>query len=221
MIKYSFIILSLALCSFIGIEYKIKHTDNSADTRVERKKLSSINAAAVAYAFKGVKAIQNSMHTQFKYVAIIDFSKPSTEKRFYLIDLTDSSIICNDYVCHGKHSGENYATHFSNDIQSEKTSLGFYKLSEMYYGEYGLAIRMDGLDNGFNNNARARSMVMHSATYADSTVINELGRLGRSPGCPTLPMHTFHSIAPRIANNTLVFHYYPDENYLNNSVWLR
>lgn len=220
MIKYSFIIVSLALCSFVGIEYKIKHTTNSASVRVERKELASINIAAVEYTFKGLKAIQDSLHETFKYVAIIDYSKPSTEKRFYLIDLTDCSILSSDYVCHGKHSGENFATQFSNEMKSNKTSLGFYKLSEMYYGEHGLAIRMDGLDQGFNDNARERSIVMHSATYADPAVITELGRLGRSLGCPTLPMHTFQAIASKIANNTVVFHYYPDVNYLHNSVWL-
>lgn len=182
--------------------------------------LSGLSPAVYEYALKGMHSIEDSLHKNFKYLAVVDFSKPSTERRFYIIDLSDTSIVCTDYVCHGKYTGDNYATSFSNQIESNKSSLGFYQLSETYIGAHGLSIRMDGLDNGFNNNARKRAIVMHTADYANESIIKELGRFGRSLGCPTLPEKTFNTFANQLSNNAIIFHYYPDKNYLENSVWL-
>lgn len=183
-------------------------------------KLTGLSPSVYAYALKGFISIQDSLNKKFRYLAVVDFSKPSTERRFYLIDLADTSIVCTDYVCHGKHTGENFATSFSNEVESNKSSLGFYMLSESYTGQHGLSIRMDGLDKGFNDNARKRAIVMHTADYADEKLCKTQGRLGRSLGCPALPASTFKTIAPQVTNNALIFHYYPDANYLTNSVWL-
>lgn len=191
--------------------------DGSISTK---KDMRGLNPSVYAYALKGFNSIQDSLNKKFRYLAVVDFSKPSTERRFYLIDLTDTSIVCTDYVCHGKYTGENFATSFSNEVESNKSSLGFYMLSESYTGQHGLSIRMDGLDKGFNDNARKRAIVMHTAEYADERLCKEQGRLGRSLGCPALPVSTFTTIAPQVTNNALIFHYYPDNNYLNNSVWL-
>ncbi|HSY61737.1 MAG TPA: murein L,D-transpeptidase catalytic domain family protein [Cytophaga sp.] len=195
-------------------------TGGQGDESAKKFDLVGLDSSVYSYALKGLNSIQDSLHQKFRYLAIIDFSKPSTEQRFYLIDLTDTSLVCTEHVCHGKYSGENFATSFSNETNSYKSSLGFYKLSETYYGEHGLSIRMDGLDCGFNDNARKRAIVMHTAAYADTSVITELGRLGRSLGCPTLPENTFNKIATQLSNSAIIFHYYPDANYLNNSVWL-
>jgi hypothetical protein len=184
------------------------------------KQVKIIDSIVLSYALEGVKNIEDSLHVNFKYIAIVDFSKPSTEQRFFLLDLTDTSLVCVDYVCHGKYSGENFATSFSNQIESNKSSLGFYRLSETYMGAHGLSIRMDGLDNGFNNNARKRAIVMHTADYANASIIKELGRFGRSLGCPTLPEKTFNQIATQLSNNAIIFQYYPDKKYLESSVWL-
>jgi len=184
------------------------------------RNLNGLNAAVYEYALKGFNSIQDSLNKKFRYLAVVDFSKPSTERRFYLIDFTDTSVVCTDYVCHGKYTGENFATSFSNEVESNKSSLGFYILSETYTGQHGLSIRMDGLDKGFNDNARKRAIVMHTADYADEKLCQSQGRLGRSLGCPALPVSTFTKIAPQVTNNALIFHYYPDNNYLNSSVWL-
>ena len=188
---------------------------------ITQSKRIDMNSKVYEIALKGINAIQDSLHEKIKYLAVVDFSLPSTSKRFYLIDLTDTSLVCSEYVCHGKQSGENYATSFSNTVHSYKSSLGFYRLSESYIGQHGLSIRMDGLDKGYNDNARERAIVMHAADYADTSVIQMWGRLGRSHGCPALPKETFSSIASIIENNTIIFHYYPDEKYLKESVWLR
>lgn len=195
-------------------------TEVTGNNLPNNKSYSGLNPTVYAFALKGMHSIEDSLHKKFRYLAVVDFSKPSTERRFYLIDLSDTSVICTDYVCHGKYTGENYATSFSNQIESNKSSLGFYRLSEMYMGAHGLSIRMDGLDNGFNNNARKRAIVMHTADYANESIIKELGRFGRSLGCPTLPEKTFNQFASQLSNNAIIFHYYPDKNYLESSVWL-
>lgn len=213
------IFISMLLSSFIWSN-EPNERENKSVSNKGNKQFVGIDSLLLNYAFKGVGNIQDSLHETYRYIAIVDFSKPSTEQRFYLIDLYDTSLVCIEHVCHGKHSGENLATSFSNEYQSNKSSLGFYKLSETYFGEHGLSIRMDGLDQGYNNNARERAIVMHTAAYADTSVIKELGRLGRSLGCPTLPQNTFNKIATQLSNNAIIFHYYPDADYLTNSVWL-
>ncbi len=214
-----FIPVVLVISSFVWSTTTIEEMGD-VELTTYKNTLLSVDSTALSCALKGVAAIQDSLHEKYRFVAIVDFSKPSTEQRFYLIDLLDTSLACLDYVCHGKFSGENNTTSFSNESESNKSSLGFYKLAEAYVGLHGLSIRMDGLDQGFNNNARLRSIVMHTAAYADSTTIKELGRLGRSLGCPTLPQNTFDKFAMKLSNNAIIFHYYPDNNYLNNSVWL-
>lgn len=217
-----FLPLILILASFSKRADKLNTATKSIVKKTVQvsEQLNIIDPIVLAYALEGVKNIEDSLRVNFKYIAIVDFSKPSTEQRFFLLDLTDTSVVCTDYVCHGKYSGENYATSFSNQIESNKSSLGFYRLSEMYMGAHGLSIRMDGLDNGFNNNARKRAIVMHTADYANESVIKELGRFGRSLGCPTLPEKTFNQFASQLSNNAIIFHYYPDKNYLDSSVWL-
>lgn len=220
MVKYViFISVAIFVSSFVWSNNK-NEGDEMRGTYSEKMKLTGVDSLVLNYALKGIKNIQDSLHETYRFVAIVDFSKPSTDQRFYLIDLYDTSLVCTEHVCHGKYSGENFTTSFSNESKSNKSSLGFYKLAETYFGEHGLSIRMDGLDQGFNSNARERAIVMHTAAYADTSVIKELGRLGRSLGCPTLPQKTFNKIASQLSNSAIIFHYYPDTNYLNNSVWL-
>ncbi len=181
----------------------------------------TINPAVLQLALKGYFNIQKNNSAKEEFLAIVDFSKPSSEKRFYLISMKDTTLVHSNYVSHGKHSGDLYANNFSNEKQSFKTSLGFYKIAESYSGCHGLSLRLDGLDKGFNNNARIRAIVMHSAPYAEPLVIKNLVRLGKSFGCPAFPIAGFSFFVEFIKQNGILFHYYPDEVYLNNCVWLR
>lgn len=214
----------IVLIAFLSVLLPFERSEavlNGEEQGISKKfAINGLDTSICSYAFKGLSSIQDSLDKKFRYLAIVDFSKPSLEKRFYLIDLQDTSIVCTDYVCHGKYSGDNYTTSFSNEAESNKSSLGFYILAESYMGQHGLSIRMDGLDKGFNDNARKRAIVMHTADYADEQLCRVQGRLGRSLGCPALPSATFTSIASQITNNALIFHYYPDANYLTSSVWL-
>jgi hypothetical protein len=170
---------------------------------------------------RGFKRICDSLHVCFRYLCIADFILPSTEKRLYVIDMKDSTLIHIDYVAHGRNSGNLVAKNFSNDLYSFQSSLGFYLVSESYTGKHGLSLRLDGLDKGFNDKARQRAIVIHAAEYAEPAFISCTGRLGRSLGCPALPKMGLSKIANQIEAKSIFFIYFPQKEYLKKSVWLK
>lgn len=153
-------------------------------------------------------------------LSIIDFNQASTKKRFYTIDLDARKLLFHTYVSHGKNTGENFATSFSNTPHSNQSSLGFYLTAETYVGSKGYSLRLDGMEKGYNNNVRKRAVVIHSAKYVSEYWINRYGRLGRSQGCPALPVELSKTIIDSIKNKTVVFGYFNDENYLKSSTYL-
>lgn len=156
-----------------------------------------------------------------KLISVIDFTKPSTEKRFYTIDLEKLEVKFYTYVSHGKNTGENSATSFSNVIHSNQSSLGFYITGETYVGSKGYSLKLDGQDKGYNDNMRARAVVMHEADYVSETWIKRYGRLGRSQGCPALSKEISKEVINTIKNRTLIFAYANDPGYLNSSAHLK
>ncbi len=138
-------------------------------------------------------------------LSVVDLSMPSTAKRLWVIDLSAHKILFNTLVAHGRGSGEKMAETFSNTPSSNQSSVGFYTTAEVYNGKHGRSLRLDGLDAGLNNKARERAIVVHGAEYVSQAVINATGRLGRSQGCPALPMDVFSDIINGIKGNTLLF----------------
>lgn len=153
-------------------------------------------------------------------ITIIDFAQPSTEKRFYTIDLINEKVIYHTYVAHGRNTGENMAERFSNRPHSNQSSLGFYVTGETYVGSKGYSLRLDGKEKAFNDKIRSRAVVMHAADYATEAWIKRYGRLGRSQGCPALPPHLSRKVIDTIKGRTAIFTYYPDKDYLNTSRYL-
>lgn len=154
-------------------------------------------------------------------ITIIDFSKPSTEKRFYTIDLIKQMVRYHTYVAHGRNTGENIAKRFSNIPHSNQSSLGFYVTGETYVGSKGYSLRLDGMEKSFNDKIRSRAVVVHAAPYATESWIRKYGRLGRSQGCPALPPHLSREVIDTIKGNTAIFTYFPDEKYLDGSQYLK
>jgi len=154
-------------------------------------------------------------------ITIIDFSKPSTDKRFFVIDLENRQLLYNCFVAHGKNSGENFADSFSNQPQSLKSSLGLFLTAETYSGIHGYSLRLDGLEEGINDNARVRDIVIHGAEYVSREFINKYGRLGRSWGCPALPVEISKEVIEKISDGSCLFIYGKDENYHKNSAFLK
>ena len=138
-------------------------------------------------------------------LTVVDFDLPSTEKRLWVFDLATNQTKFHTLVAHGHNSGENEATNFSNTDQSNMSSLGFYATSKEYQGKHGRSLRLEGLDEGFNTNAAARSVVMHGADYVSEAFIKQNGRLGRSLGCPALPMDLKDEIIEAVNGGTCLF----------------
>jgi hypothetical protein len=153
-------------------------------------------------------------------LTIIDFTKPSTEKRFYTIDLDTKQVAFHSLVAHGRNTGENIAKSFSNKQHSNQSSLGFYVTGESYVGSKGYSLRLDGQEKEYNGNLRSRAVVIHSADYVSDAWIKKYGRIGRSQGCPALPNEINKAVIDVIKDKTVVFAYFNDSNYLENSVYL-
>ncbi|MFZ2447544.1 MAG: murein L,D-transpeptidase catalytic domain family protein [Syntrophobacteraceae bacterium] len=140
-----------------------------------------------------------------KYLTIIDYSKPSTSKRLYLVD-TESGAVWKYLVSHGKNSGWVYARRFSNVSGSFQSSKGFFRTGGMYNGKLGACLQLHGLQKGVNDNALSRGIVMHGAHYAGGKAISlNRGRLGRSLGCPALPREVAPQVMEKIKNGSLLY----------------
>ncbi len=147
-------------------------------------------------------------------LAVIDYSQPSTEQRLWVFDITQDRLLHREFVTHGSGSGENHARRFSNIEGSYQTSLGLFRTAETYNGKNGYSLRMDGLDPGFNDNARQRAIVMHGAWYANPDMIRSQGRLGRSQGCPALREQVAKVVIDELKQSNLVFAYADDAAWL-------
>lgn len=154
-------------------------------------------------------------------LTIIDYSKPSTERRLWVVDLRTDRVLFNTWVTHGKNSGELQATSFSNEPGSLKSSIGvFLTVGEPYVGSNGYSLRLSGLERGINDNAYRRDIVFHGAWYANPHVALQYRELGRSWGCPAVSEEAARPLINTIRDKTLVFVYYPDRHWLNNSAFL-
>lgn len=138
-------------------------------------------------------------------LTIADFDQNSTKKRLWIIDLENDSLLLNTWVAHGQNSGDDMATKFSDINDSNESSLGFYVTAEVYVGKHGRSLRLDGMDEGYNSNARKRSIVVHGAPYVSQGTINQLGRLGRSHGCPAVAAELSDRVINTIEGKTVIF----------------
>ena len=153
-------------------------------------------------------------------LAVIDYSRPSTERRLWVFDLKSNKLMYDEYVAHGQGTGDNFAKRFSNQDGTHATSLGLFTTAETYTGGNGYSLRLDGLDKGFNDNARSRAIVMHGAPYVNPALAKTQGRLGRSWGCPALRPEVAKEVIDNLKQGQMLFAYYPDKNWLAHSPFL-
>ncbi|MGL5377061.1 MAG: murein L,D-transpeptidase catalytic domain family protein [Cetobacterium sp.] len=169
-------------------------------------------------AVKGASKIKGK---QFQFLTIIDFTKPSTEPRFSVIDLKKKQLLYYTYVSHGKNSGKVSATKFSNTPNSFQSSLGFFTTDTTpYIGDFGYSLRLNGLENRFNSNAYDRAIVIHGAEYASKKYIDQMGFLGRTLGCPAIPTELSKEVINLLSNNSIVFIAGNDSKYLKESKFI-
>lgn len=155
-----------------------------------------------------------------KTLTIIDYSLPSAEPRLWVLDLKTGRALYQEIVAHGRGSGGNLATTFSNAADSHQTSLGLFMTEDTYVGQNGYSMRLNGLEPGINDHARDRAIVMHGAPYVDPTLAAVQGRIGRSWGCPALRPAVAKELIDRIKGGNLLFAYYPDKGWLTGSQFL-
>lgn len=154
-------------------------------------------------------------------MTIVDFRQPSSEKRFYVIDMEDKKLLHRTYVSHGENTGgDKYVVEFSNEPESYKSSLGFYITAETYSGKNGYSCRLDGMDISFNDNARLRNIVVHGAHYVNEKLVEKDGHIGKSQGCPAVPMDVYEDVINDIKDGNLLFIYANNREYLSSSVYL-
>lgn len=150
-------------------------------------------------------------------LTIIDFSKPSSQKRLFVLDMATGKLLFKSLVAHGRNSGYDYATDFSNSDQSHKSSLGFFVTLNTYTGENGYSLKLMGCEKGINDRAYNRAIVLHGADYVSENFIRSNGYLGRSYGCPAVPTALSKKIIDVIKNGTCMFLYYPSKKYIAQS----
>jgi hypothetical protein len=160
-------------------------------------------------------------HIARPLLTVIDYSLPSTEPRLWVIDVERRQVLFHELVAHGRNSGDNLATAFSNRLGSLQTSLGLFRTDDTYIGEHGLTLRLTGLEPGVNDRAEERRIVMHGADYVSPAFVARHGRLGRSWGCPALRREVHRAVIERIRDGSAVFPYYPDATWLRTSSFLR
>jgi hypothetical protein len=142
-------------------------------------------------------------------LTVIDFSKPSTQQRLFVIDMATGKVLLRSLVAHGQHSGGQYANRFSNEPDSHQSSLGFYVTLNTYQGAHGYSLRLKGCHSGLNDNAYKRDIVLHGANYVSEDYIKGHGSLGRSHGCPAVPQNIHKQLIDIIKNGSGLFVYHP------------
>ncbi len=225
--------IKTVLCSSFLVTPVISHAENGTtlnptdrinvakETRILRHRAPSISPHVLKLALTAYNNARKLGYDNKGILTVIDYHQPDNAKRFYVFDLKHNRLLYNTYVAHGLGSGSVYASRFSNRIGSHESSLGLYVTKNAYYGEFGYALRIDGLDRGFNDNAFKRDIVVHGAKYVKAYYAKEYGYIGRSWGCPSVPKRLAEPVINTIKGGTLIFAYAPNQRWLAHSKFLQ
>lgn len=183
--------------------------------------IKGLSRNAFDYALAGFEKLKaKGKLSRVNILTIIDFTKPSNQKRLYVIDVSSLKLLFNSYVAHGQNSGKEMAESFSNNNESYQSSIGFYITAGTYAGKNGYSMYLNGVDKGFNDHAYERSIVMHGAEYATENFVQANGYLGRSWGCPAVPPALNKPIIDKIKGGSCLFIYSNKKNYLSKSSYI-
>lgn len=179
---------------------------------------AGLSFEAFDYAMRGYQQLCNQGRLSNKnIISIVDFSQASYKKRLYVIDLNASKILFHTLVAHGQNTGREFAKQFSNKAESHQSSLGFYVTSGTYMGSNGFSMYLNGMERGINDNAMERAIVMHGADYVSEHMIRSQGYIGRSHGCPAVPLRWNKAIIAKIKNGSCLFVFSKNKAYLSKS----
>lgn len=179
-----------------------------------------LNQDVYSLAHKAYATYKTINPTTSSTMMIVDFSLPSDKYRLYLVDMESGKVLFSGLVAHGSNSGNRYASHFSNEDGSHKSSIGLYRTLNIYYGKHGSSLRVEGLDTGYNNNAFSRDIVIHSADYVSDSIALQNNQIGHSWGCFAVD-HKYRDYIINKLHNSLIFAYYPDQDWIKNSKYLK
>lgn len=220
--KSIFTLIALALTSnTLTISPDVAAPKPAFDINTELNHLSekapSLNRQVLKLALSAYNKATKSGAVKKHILTVIDYSLPSSAQRMWIFDVEHERLLYNTYVAHGKNSGLDVPKYFSNQPSSKATSLGTYITQETYMGSKGYSLNLQGLEKGFNDNAYSRRVVVHGAWYVEPDFIKKTGRAGRSWGCPSIAKTLVKPVINTIKNGSVLFAYYPDQNYLTHS----
>ena len=211
------IVLGLTLLSSLTFGIDLQTEDKIKGVYKELGIENKLNYSTFFKAIQGYNKIDGKKEG---YITIIDFSKPSNEERFFVIDLENKKVNYSTYVSHGKNTGLDTAVKFSNKMNSYQSSLGFYLTINTYEGSNGYSLRLKGLEPGINSNAMDRHIVVHGADYATKEFMEKYGFLGRSLGCPAIPEDISKEVIDYIKGGTILYINGNDESYFEKSQYI-
>lgn len=212
--------------AFPSKEPKIEKTsiafENHIKDMYQKLKLKKAELEYVPFktAYIGYLNLEAKGSLKKQILTILDFTKSSRFRRMWIIDMKNQKLVRRELVAHGKNSGHDMVTSFSNKLHSNQSSMGFYVTDAPYIGANGISMLINGMDNGYNDQARNRAVVMHGADYVNPKTMNSNGRLGRSFGCPAVEREKAQEIIDYVKNGSCLFIYYKDNKYLTSSKWL-
>jgi hypothetical protein len=240
--RVSGVLIGTAVCligaSSAGVSSETRHPASVPMARAEAPKVetpslatprfaidvapaSGLSADVLHLATSAVSCAVNSGAIETpQTLTVIDYSLPSTEPRLWVFDVASGRMLFNELVAHGRNTGENMATYFSDAMNSRQSSLGLFVTGDTYVGSNGYSLRLDGLEPGFNSHALDRAIVMHGAPYVNTALAKQQGRIGRSWGCPALREAIARDVIDTVRGGGVIFSYYPDEKWLSSSRFL-
>jgi hypothetical protein len=169
-------------------------------------------------AYKGYSYLLNKgLLRKTNLLTICDYSQSSNNKRLYVVDLLNSRLLFNTYVSHGRNSGNEFATSFSNYDNSNKSSQGFLVTSSVYSGKAGMSMQFDGMEQGINDRVKSRSIVLHGSRFVNENIMNTRGTIGKSLGCPAVPYGIHTRIIDAIKGGSCFFINSSDSWYAQSS----
>jgi hypothetical protein len=209
----------LALLSVVGSAVAGAEPTTSSLQEFQRE-APRLNPGVLEAALLAAECAQHSAPVKRNILSVIDYSLPSTEPRLWVFDLEKRELLFRELVAHGVNTGENMATRFSNVEGSRQSSLGLFLTDKTYIGRNGYSLKLHGLEEGINHRALERTIVLHGAWYVSEAFRREHGRLGRSWGCPAVKKEVAKPLIDTIKDGSLLFVYYPDEEWLSSSDFL-
>ena len=186
---------------------------------------NNLRPEVLELALEAYEQAETGGHVRRPVLTIIDYEVPSYQQRLWVIDMKVGRVLYQEWVAHGmgrpRGSGGTMeeALSFSNEKGTLKSSLGLFITAETYYGRHGYSLKLDGLEEGVNDKARERLIVLHGAHYVSEDRADDR-LVGRSWGCPAVRPGISKILIDAIKEGSVLWIYYPHDEWLGESEFL-